>query len=181
MSDGSDSTVGDAKIHDIGELLAHALELEHEGASRYHQLADSLEVHHNHAVAALFRELMVRSEALVANVTERARGVALPQIAPWAFKWNCPDSPKAGDCLDERIGYQMTAVEALRLALHNESRGHAFYAEVVESAADAEVRALAAELSADQQEHLNWLSSWLARAQSADGSIAEDYDPPNLP
>jgi rubrerythrin len=168
-------------MHDIGELLAHALELEHEAALRYQQLADSLALHHNHTVATLFRQLAVHSEAIAANVGERARGVALPRIAPWAFKWNCPDSPKAADCLDERIGYQMSAVQALGLALHNETRGHAFYAGIAAAAADAEVRLLAAELAADQREHLNWLRARLADTDDADGPAAEDLDPPNVP
>ena len=178
---GSTRTSDDGgAFRDIGELLAHALEMEHEAVLRYQQLADSLELHHNHAVAELFRQLATRSEALAGRVGERARGVALPRIAPWAFKWDCPHSPKAGDCLDERIGYRMTALEALQLALHNETRGHDFYAAVAAVAGDDEVRALATELAADQQQHLNWLQAWFRRIEAGYEPADEDLDPPNV-
>jgi len=179
MTDRPDTQVDSVVLHDIGELLAHALEMEHEAVLRYHQLADSLELHHNQQAAALFRELAARNEVLATAIGDRARGIALPRIAPWAFKWNCPHGPKAGDCLDERIGYQMTARQALELALHNETRGHAFYAGV--AAADGnDVATLAAELGTDQRAHLDWLRTWLARLDESSPPPAEDFDPPNV-
>lgn len=74
------------RIESVAELLVHALELEHEAAERYHQLAQTMSVHHNHRVAAVFRLLADMSEAHASEVAARAEGMLLPQIAPWDFR-----------------------------------------------------------------------------------------------
>ena len=171
-----------APIDDVGEFLVHALELEHESAAHYEQLADSMEVHHNHKVAALFRRLAQLSDEHATSIGERARGVALPRIAPWEFKWNCPGGgPEGGDCLHGDVSYQMSAVQALELALHNETRGHAFYAHTASDSDDAEVRELAAEMSAEEAEHLKLLEDLLAQEHHRDDAPLEDLDPPHMP
>jgi rubrerythrin len=166
-------------IDTIEELLAHALELEHESAARYEQLADSMEVHHNRLTAEQFRHLAELSKAHGEAVEQRAAGVDLPRIPPWEYKWSCPDSPGA-DCLDQEAHYLMTRVDALRLALHNERRAHAFYAHVAARTVSADVSAMAAEMAAEEADHIAMLEGWLVEADR-EPPRQNDLDPPNVP
>lgn len=167
-----------APIDTVAELLAHALELEHESAARYEQLADSMEVHHNRLTAEQFRHLAALSEEHAAGVGQRAAGITLPSIPPWEYKWNCPGSPES-DCLEHEPHYLMTRVEALGLALHNERRAQSFYAQAAADTGNAEVRVLAAEMAAEEADHVAMLEGWLAEA---DGQPPrqDDPDPPNV-
>ena len=168
-------------IDNVGEFLVHALELAHESTAYYEQLADSMEVHHNHEVAALFRRLAQLSDEHATSIGERACGVALPRIAPWEFKWNCPGAPEGSDCLHGDVSYQMRSVQALELALHNGTRGHAFYAHTASDSDDAEVRELAAEMGAEEAEQLKLLEDLLAQERHRDDAPLEDLDPPHMP
>lgn len=166
-------------IESLEELCAHALELEHESAARFHQLADSMEVHHNEEVAGLFRELAQLSEAHAAGIEARAQGLELPRIPPWEFKWNCPDGPES-HCLDQEVNYLMTAPQALRVALFNEEQARTFYQGIANHTRDARVRELAAEMATEEAEHSRLLHQWLER-QAPEQDPADDLDPPNVP
>lgn len=172
-----------APIDSIPELLAHALELEHESSARYEQLADSMEVHHNRLTAEQFRHLAALSGEHADAVERRAADVELPHIPPWEYQWNCPGSPET-DCLGDEAEdlphYLMTRVEALRLALHNERRAQIFYARVADGTGNDEVRALAAEMADEEAEHIAMLERWLADAESHPPR-QDDLDPPNVP
>jgi rubrerythrin len=167
-------------IETIGEFLAHALELEHESAERYRQLAQSMEIHNNQVIAELFARLAQMSQEHAKEVEERAAGVDLPEIPPWEFKWNCPGSPEA-DCMEQDLSYLMTTVQALNLALHNEIRGRDFYAHVAVDSPSREVRHLAGEMTEEESEHVDLLKDWLATASHRDEAPLEDLDPPNMP
>lgn len=167
-------------IESVPELLVHALELEHESAERYRLLAETMAVHHNAEVADLFRRMADMSDAHASQVTARAEGLLLPQIAPWDFKWSCPESPEV-HCLDEvEVSYLMTSQQALRLALHNEIRGRDFYAHVASSSPTPPVRAIAGELAEEEAEHVELLKQWIAQQDLAGPALA-DLDPPNIP
>lgn len=167
-------------IETVPEFLAHALELEEESVDRYETLADSMEVHHNDAVAELFRRQAEFSEQHAGEVRQRTQGIPLPEIPPWDFKWNCPGSPES-DCMEDDISYLMTTRQALELALHNETRGRDFYAEVAERSPDPEVRRLATEMAQEEDEHVKLLEQWLAHGQGGADIPQEDLDPPNMP
>jgi len=169
------------RIDTVGAFLVHALELEHESTARYEQLADSMEVHHNREVARLFRQLSAMSAAHADDVATRAHDIELPRFPPWAFKWTCPGAPEGGDYLAETVGYQMTAAQALELALHNETRGQAFYAHVARGSSDAEVRRLAAEMCDEETRHVQQLQALLDRERQRDENVAYDLDPPHAP
>ena len=64
-------------ITTLGELLAHALELEQESVERYRELADSMETHNNPKVAELFRQLAEYSQLHAREVQERSQGLVL--------------------------------------------------------------------------------------------------------
>ncbi|RKT45297.1 ferritin-like domain-containing protein [Thiocapsa rosea] len=172
------STPSTQRIESVAEFLVHALELEHESAERYRQLAESMTVHHNHTVAAVFRLLADMSAAHASEVTARAEGLRLPEIAPWDFKWACPGSPEV-DCDDFDVSYLMTPLQALELALFNEIRGRDFYAFVATDSPQPRVRALAAEMAAEENEHVELVATWVERERLAPTRTPEDLDPPN--
>jgi len=165
-------------IASVGEFLAHALELETEAAERYRVLADSMEVHNNRQVAELFQSMAMFSDQHAAEVRERARGIEIPVIAPWDFKWSCPESPEA-PCMED-VNYLMTPRQVLDLALHNETRGRDFYAGVAAQSPDEAVRRIAQEMADEESEHVRLLEQWLTRV-GGDEAPLEDLDPPNMP
>jgi len=168
-------------IETVPELLVHALELEHESAERYRQLAETMSVHHNVEVADLFTRLADMSDAHASEVTARAEGMMLPQIAPWDFKWSCPGSPES-NCLDDHnVSYLMTPMQVLELALHNETRGRDFYAHVASSSPSPAVRAIAGEMAEEEGEHVDILKDWIAKESHSSTPAQEDLDPPNMP
>lgn len=172
----------DSVIESVAELLAHALELEYASQSHYEQLADSMDVHHNTEVAALFRRLAMLSGEHAAAVAAHAGDLTLPHIPPWAFKWECPDAPEGADCLDPDVSYRMTTAEAIAVALHNERRGHAYYLHVAATATDAEARTLAAAMATEEVEHVALLEAMLTDAGGDRQRPAQDdLDPPHMP
>lgn len=172
------STNGHRPIDSVTELLAHALELEVESRERYRGLAEVMEIHHNPEVAELFDQLARYSDLHVREVEARVQGQVLPVIAPWDFKWNCPEGPES-PCMDD-ANYLMNRLQALELALHNEVRGRDFYETVAGQSPHAEVCALAREMAAEEEEHVDLLRHWIAR-EGAAAPPQEDLDPPHIP
>ena len=174
MSDSPSQT-----ITSVAEFLAHALELEIESVQRYKELADSMEVHNNPEVAQLFRRLAEYSTLHAEEVRQRTQGMELPEIPPWDFKWNMPESPEAARM--EEANYLMNTQQALEMALHNEIRGRDFYADVAAKSPDPEVQAIAAEMVDEESEHVVLLERWVERAARQSHDPQEDLDPPNMP
>jgi rubrerythrin len=166
-------------IESLAEFLVHALELEHESAERYLELAESMEVHHNTQVADMFRRLADMSQIHAREVQERTAGLQLPQIPPWGFKWHCPGSPEM-DCGHSKISYLMTTVEVLEIALLNETRSRDFYAWIAVDSPDPEVRALAAEMAEEEGGHVLLLDAWVNDEAERQDAPTEDLDPPNV-
>jgi rubrerythrin len=180
MSDAK--TIEADVIESLGELIAHALELEHASEAHYSQLADSMAVHHNAAVETLFRQLAELSTAHAAATAARVGDTELPRIPPWGFKWECPGAPESSDCLEGDVNYRMTTLQAIEIALHNERRGHAYYLHVAATATDADARALAAEMAAEEAEHIAMLEALLAaERRTAQAPAPDDLDPPHMP
>jgi rubrerythrin len=169
-------------IASVGEFLAHALELEYESAERYRELAGNMAVHNNPEIAELFEYLSRMSDLHAQEVEERAKGVQLPDIPPWDFKWDAAGSPEANASeQDEELNYLMTPIQAMHLALHNEIRGRDFYARVAAGSPDAGVRQLAAEMVEEENEHAALLEERLAKMDPSRAEPVEDLDPPNMP
>ena len=166
-------------IESLVEFLAHALELETESAERYRELADNMHVHNNTDVSDLFRALADYSESHAAEVRQRAAGLELPYISPWDFKWSCPEAPEA-PCMED-AHYMMTKCQALELALHNETLGRDFYAQVASVSGDPMVRRAAAEMATEEDTHVTMLREWIAREACSAQQPPPDLDPPNMP
>ncbi len=165
------------QIHTIEELLAHAHALEAEAVDRYNLLADQMEAHNNMEVAELFRKMAVIEGKHVERVNHLSEGRELPHISPWDHQWE-GESPEALD--SSAVHYLMTPHHALQLAVQHEKQAADFYAEVVETASEEEVRDLAKTLAAEEHEHVALLQKWLEKVPEPDEDWAEDPDPPTL-
>lgn len=158
----------------VATFLAHAVAMENEAAERYDELADSMDVHNNPEVAELFRQMAKFSRLHGASVAERATGHDLPKLKSWQYRWNTPEPPEVGT--PSGTHYLMTSFHALEFALENEKRGQEFYASEARGSDDAEVRALATEMAAEEAEHVTELEEWLARTPKPDIDWADDPD-----
>lgn len=143
----------------LPDFLAHAIALEHEAAERYLELADMMEAHRNDEVAAAFRDMVRYSRLHHDSIVERARGIGLPALRSWQYRWRQP--PETGG--EEAFDPQLSAYAALRYARENEFRAQAFYSQAAADAGDAEVRRLATAFAAEEAEHVRALDDWLAR------------------
>ena len=163
-------------INLIDELLAHSLAIEREAAERYAELADQMEVHHNHEVAALFRKLAAIEAKHIAEVERRSAGHTLPHIPPWEYRWGDAESPEAP--LHDEAHYLMTPYHALSLALAAEQRAEKFFAQVAATATQEDVRRMAGGLRDEEAEHVSLIEKWLNRYPKPEAGWDQDTDPP---
>jgi rubrerythrin len=163
-------------IRSVGELLAHALEMEQEAAERFEELADQLEAHNNREVAAAFRKMAAAEREHVGHVEELAGGRELPHIAPWEFRWKGAEAPET--IAPEEIHYLMRPREAVALALKHERDAVEFFEELARDARRADVREMAERLAREEREHCAYLEQWLARLPR-EAAARDDPDPPN--
>lgn len=170
----------DNDIESVEQLLAHALAMETEAAERYAELADQMEVHNNHEVAALFRKLAAIERLHVDNVNTLGEGMALPHIAPWDYAWETPESPEAPSTIAREIHYLMHPWHAIALALKHEKLGVEFYRKLAERGDNPALRKTAQELLESEVEHVTLLERWLARVERPEKGWNEDPDPPLL-
>jgi len=163
-------------IRDRATLLAHARAIEQEAAARYDELADMMEVHNNTAVATLFRRLATIERKHVDKVEATGAAAATPRIAPLDYQWTDPEGPETSPYGGAH--YLMEPYHALRLALHNEERGVAFFEAAAYLTPDAEVRRLAQEMAAEEHEHVHLVRAWLDKVPVPAVTWDEDLDPP---
>lgn len=143
----------------LPEFLAHAIALEHEAAERYLELADMMEAHRNDPVSAVFRDMVHYSRLHHDSIVERARGVTLPKLRSWEYRWSQP--PEMGG--DEAFDYTLSTYDALQYARENEVRGLDYYTNVGLHASDPEVKRLATDFANEETEHVAALDDWIAR------------------
>lgn len=160
----------------LAEFLAHAIAIETEAALRYRELADQLAVHHNPEVARVF-ERMARVEGMhIDQLRQRAADLDLPMLAPWEYQWEDEESPEVTG--HEAVHYRMTPRHALMLALDNERRAYAFFARVRDGVSDPEIRAMAEEFAAEEEQHIGYVEELLLQHPEPARHWADDPDPP---
>ncbi len=170
---------GPETIASVEEFLAHAYTLEQESVDRYEELADVMEVHNNHDIAALFRKFAGFGRKHASEVMRLARGRHLPRLQPWEFKWLDAEGPETSNVFD--VHYLMTPMHALQVALDNEQSGCDYYALIARTSVNAEVRTLAQEFAAEEAQHVSMLQRWIADTEPAAADWDEDPDPPQMP
>lgn len=166
-------------IDSVEVFLAHALALENEAVDGYQEIGDSMAVHNNPEVAALFFQMVKYARLHAAEVQALAAGMELPHIPPWEFAWQDGASPEAPAM--DKVHYMMRPDQALALALRAEQQAHGFYAAVAEGSSAVRVRELAAEFAAEEAEHVRLLTEWIKKYPSPERNWDFDPDPPAMP
>jgi len=163
------------KFESVAEFFAQALAIEEEATERYNLLADQMEVHNNKEITAIFRK-MALIEAEHRNEIARRAGDALVGGRPASFSWTGPDGPEATDF--EGVHYLMTPYRALTLARFNEERAVKYFEAIAAAATNPEIAALAAQMAADERDHVVWVDQWLEKFVPDEPGWDEDPDPP---
>jgi rubrerythrin len=161
---------------DVSGLLAHALAIEDEACARYRDLADQMDVHNNPAAARFFRRMAKLEHLHAEKIRTQIGAHAMPQIAPWEYKWLDPEAPETTDFAV--VDHMLPLARALQLALHNEQRACAYFLAIERAATDSGVRDLARELADDERQHMEWLARELQDGALHTAPPRTDLDPP---
>lgn len=147
-------------IGTIAECYAHAVAIEREAAARYAEFAELMAERGEQATAALFEQLAHFDSRQADLLAARASRMTLPRIPSVEHSWVDDAPPEA---VSHELLHLMTAHDALEIALRNKQRSQALFEQVATSAEDAEAKNLAAEISADEAEHIRRLREAIAR------------------
>lgn len=146
----------------VEEFLAYAIKLEEEAMLRFGELADSMETYGNAEVGKLFRKLSEYSKWHMGDAKARAGFREIPEMAPHEYHWPQGESPERAAIWG--ADPFLARDEALAIALEAEKAGLAFYAHVLETSDDPEIKVLAREFVAEESEHVAELEKWIAAA-----------------
>jgi rubrerythrin len=163
----------------LEDFMLQALAMEREAAERYAELADMMETHNNHDVAALFRTMAGHEAEHAAQIMAEMRWSEAPpglRIAPALYDLSDIESAEAPPYGD--VHYLMTPWHALQMTLAAEQRAEAFFAALASSTGDESVRRAALELQAEEAEHVRLVQAWIAKVPQPEQDWALDPDPP---
>jgi rubrerythrin len=166
-------------LSDISTFFAYAITLEEEAAERFDEMADALEIHNNPKVARAFRTLAGFGRKHAEEIIALAKDYELPNIAPWDFEWDDPESPETAGM--DAVHYLMNTAHALEIALANELRAHDFYHRISTDTRDAEIKRLAADFALEEKEHVALLQQWIIDCPDSTEDWRFDPDPANMP
>ncbi len=153
---------GARPIVSTAELYAHALAIEREAAARYEALARFMIERGNGPLGALFAHLAAREVQHAKSIAARTPGLDLPLLKPWQYGWSDAGPPEG---VAQEFGSRLsTPHDALKLGLESEQRARDFYEQVFATAADPDVKLLAAALAQEEAQHVEWLERALATA-----------------
>jgi rubrerythrin len=147
------------------ELYAHAIAIEREAAERYAEFAQRMSDLGNEAAAEVFATLARLEAEHLETLLARTRGVVVPEHSRADYAWLDAGAPETA--ARELVYRLMTPRRALAIALQAERRAHAFFEQVLTSAADPALRSLAREMAMDEQDHITLLERLLGRTPEA--------------
>lgn len=149
------------RITSAGELYAHAIAIEREAAERYSEFAERMDDLGNAGAAEVFARLAGLEAEHLDALLHRTEGIALPRLAENGYRWLDARAPETA--ARELVFRLMTPRQGLAIALDAERRAQAFFEQVLMTAGDPALRALAREMAADEGEHIAMLEEMLAR------------------
>ncbi len=158
----------------VEEFMAYAWAMEVEAADRYAELADLMDTHHNAEVSELFAKF-ARIEGKHRDQIAAQMGWSRPPETG-SFRWETPEGPETTDYGD--LHYLMTPYHALKLAEHNEERAAEFFEHFAAAKLPGPVRAAAAEMAAEERQHVLLIKEWRAKYPEPAPGWDEDPDPP---
>ena len=147
-------------MNDVERFLAHAIQLEREAARRYEELSAAMGTEGNRELKVFFGRMAHFSRLHLAQAAERGGFRELPVLQPDEFEWPDGTSPETAGWAG--VDALMSPRAALDLALAGERSGHAYYAAMAATTADAELRAIASEFASEEAEHVRELEKLIA-------------------
>ncbi|HET7362981.1 MAG TPA: ferritin family protein [Burkholderiales bacterium] len=158
------------------DFMARAYAMELEANERYTQFADQLAMHNNVEVAMLFRKLADIEALHAKRILAEMRWSALPAMpVPYAWDGEAPETAPF-----ESVHYLMQPYHALEIALRNELRAEQYFERIARSDAPPSVRAAAAEMAAEEREHVELVRAWMKRVPQPSAGWDDDPDPPRI-
>ena len=164
-------------IFSVADLLAIAYRIELDAVERYGLLADQMETHNNPELTKVFRDLSKAESIHAAEIREMAGDTDLNGRANALHSiWPKGESPEEVDL--GAVHYLMTPWHALQLCLAGEKRALAFFTSIAETAKDAKVKEMAAELVEEEAEHVNLVYRLMRKYPEPTDSWCQEGDPP---
>lgn len=163
----------------LATFLAHSTELESEAGERYGELADAMETHRNHEVAAFFRRMEREAAQHLEEVAELAGDTPLPKLAAWEFDWPEAEPPETASY--EAVHYRMSLRQAIELARANERAAEAYYRDFAANSTDEETVRVATRFADEESSHAAELTRMLDSLPENGANLREDDDEPNMP
>ena len=155
------------------DFMARAYAMELEAQERYQQFAEQLETHNNAEVAQVFRKLAEIEGLHARTILQQMGWAALPALPP-AYAWD-GEAPETAPF--ESVHYLMQPYHALDIALRGEIRAQQYFEDIASLAKSDDVRKAAAELAAEEKEHVQLIRSWMQRVPQPTPKWDEDPDP----
>jgi len=164
-------------IFSVADLLAIAYRIELDAVERYGLLADQMETHNNLELTKVFRDLSKAESIHAAEIREMAGDTDLNGRANALHSiWPKGESPEEVDL--GAAHFLMTPWHALQLCLAGEKRALAFFTSIAETAKDAKVKEMAAELVEEEAEHVNLVYRLMRKYPEPTDSWCQEGDPP---
>ena len=160
-------------IRSCKELYAHAIAIEREAAARYAEFAQRMSDMGNAAAAEVFGTLCVLESEHLEALLRRTEGLKIPQLRPYEYSWldsGPPETPAR-----ELVFRLLTPHQARAIALDAERRAEAFFEQVLLTADDPALRALAREMAAEEGDHALMLERLLERTPESIADWAAVY------
>jgi rubrerythrin len=136
------------------DLFAVATAMEREAARRYDQLAARMDEIDAPDLASLFRRLQAMESEHESGIAAWAERAAIKPEAHLSFTWDMAEGIGETALADAGGAESLTSYTALALAVRNEERAFAFYANVAAKSHDATVREYAERMADEELHHV---------------------------
>ncbi len=146
-------------IDNVETFLALSLLLEYESADRLKELGRTMREQRAERLADLLERLAGYSRKHAEEIHELAEGRILPELVTGDFAWEGLEGPET--TAFESVSADMSCDDMLQIALRNEIRGQDFYTRISLESPSEEVRRMAAEFAAEENEHVMLLEQWI--------------------
>ncbi len=157
------------------DFMARAYAMELEATERYAQFAEQLDTHNNREVAQLFRKLADIEALHAKRILEEMRWPSVPALPP-AYAWDGAEAPETAPF--DSMHYLMQPWHALEIALRGELEAQKYFEGITESNAPRRVKLAAAEMAAEEREHVELIRQWMKKVPQPVPGWDEDPDPP---
>jgi rubrerythrin len=163
------------EVRTVEDLFAIATAMEREAARRYAELANRLERQGEAPLAVLFRRLEREESGHEDGLGAWAGRQGITSSPTLGFQWDMPEITSDEDFAEAGGDFLATPWRVLAMAVRNEERAFAFYANVAAKASDADVRRYAEAMAREELNHVALLRGERRRAwrQERQGRAAD--------